>query len=99
MELLCLSLLKERDMYGYEMLQQIEQRSNHLLVLNITTLYVVVKKLCEKGYISVYHQDTPSPRGRSRLYYHIEDSADSYYKQLMEEYQRTTQGISLFFKR
>ena len=99
LELLCLSLLKERDMYGYEMLQQIEQRSNHLLILNITTLYVVVKKLYEKGYVSVYQQNTPSSRGRSRLYYHLEKSADSYYKQLMEEYQRTTQGVSHFFKR
>ena len=97
LELLCFSLLKERDMYGYEMVRMIEQRSNHLLVLNITTLYVVVKKLCEKGYVSAYYQDSLSRRGRSRLYYHIEDSANSYYNELMNEYQRTTQGVSIFF--
>ena len=39
LELLCLQLLGERDMYGYEMVQEIKKRSGGLMELNITTLY------------------------------------------------------------
>ena len=38
LELLCIRLLEERDMYGYEMVQEIRKRSEGLLELNITTL-------------------------------------------------------------
>ncbi len=97
LELLCLSLLKERDMYGYQMVQEIEARSGDLLVVNITTLYVVLKKLVEKGYVTVHYNDSAITRERLRLYYHYESNADLYYGQLQQEYQRTTQGVENFF--
>lgn len=96
-ELLCLSLLKERDMYGYEMVQTIEARSENFLSVNITTLYVVLKKLCEKGYVSVHYLDSAVTRERLRLYYHYEKAADLYLAQLREEYEKTTQGVEKFF--
>lgn len=98
LELLCLSLLKERDMYGYEMVREIEERSGQLLSLNITTLYVVLKKLTEKGYISVHYYDSSVTRERLRLYYHFEDAAESYCQALSDEYRQTTRGIQNFFK-
>lgn len=98
LELLCLTLLKERDMYGYEMVQEIEKRSNHLLSINITTLYVVLKKLSEKGYVSVHYYDSSVTRERLRLYYHFENSADSCYQELYDEYQQTTRGVKNFLK-
>ena len=97
LELLCLSLLKERDMYGYEMVQMIEERSDNFLSVNITTLYVVLKKLCEKGYVSVHYLDSAVTRERLRLYYHYEASADLYLAQLREEYEKTTRGVERFF--
>ena len=45
LELLCIRLLEERDMYGYEMVQEIRKRSEGLLELNITTLYLALKRL------------------------------------------------------
>lgn len=97
LELLCLSLLKERDMYGYEMVQTIEARSEKLLSVNITTLYVVLKKLCEKGYVSVHYLDSAVTRERLRLYYHFEKSADLYLAQVRDEYEKTTRGVEKFF--
>lgn len=97
LELLCLSLLKERDMYGYEMVQTIEERSDKLLSVNITTLYVVLKKLSEKGYVSVHYLDSAVTRERLRLYYHFEETADLYLAQLRDEYEKTTQGVEKFF--
>lgn len=98
LELLCLSILKERDMYGYEMVQEIEERSGHLLSVNATTLYVVLRKLTQKGYVSVHYHDSPVTRERLRLYYHFEDAADSYYQELQDEYRQTTRGIKNLLK-
>lgn len=98
LELLCLSLLKERDMYGYEMVREIDERSGHLLSINITTLYVVLRKLTEKGYVSVHYYDSAVSRERLRLYYHFEEAAESYCQALYDEYQQTARGIKIFFK-
>lgn len=97
LELLCLSLLKERDMYGYEMVQMIEERSDKFLSVNITTLYVVLKKLCEKGYVSVHYLDSAVTRERLRIYYHYEDTAEFFLVQLRDEYEKTTRGVEKFF--
>ena len=98
LELLCLSLLKEQDMYGFEMAQEIEERSGHLLSINITTLYVTLKKLTEKGYVSAHYHDSSVTRERLRVYYHFEDAADSYYQALYDEYRQTARGVKNFLK-
>lgn len=98
LELLCLSLLKEQDRYGYEMVREIEERSGLLLSPNVTTLYVVLKRLTEKGYVSVHYYDSSVTRERLRVYYHFEDSANDYYQALFDEYRQTTLGIKNFMK-
>ena len=87
LELLCIHLLGERDMYGYEMVQEIKKRSDGLLKLNITTLYV-----------SMYYSDAEAARERSRIYYHLEPTAEEYRQKLEEEYERVTLGVRRFLE-
>lgn len=96
LELLCLLLLEERDMYGYEMVQEIKKRSDGLLELNITTLYLALKRLNEHGYVSIYYSDAEAARERSRIYYHLEPPAEEYKRNLEEEYERAVLGVRRF---
>ena len=98
LELLCIHLLGERDMYGYEMVQEIKKRSDGLLKLNITTLYLALKRLNDHGYVSMYYSDAEAARERSRIYYHLEPTAEEYRQKLEEEYERVTLGVRRFLE-
>lgn len=98
LELLCILLLEERDMYGYEMVQEIKNRSDGLLDLNITTLYLALKRLNEHGYVSMYYSDAEAARERSRIYYHLEPAAGEYKRKLKEEYEQVVLGVRRFLE-
>lgn len=98
LELLCIRLLEERDMYGYEMVQEIRKRSEGLLELNITTLYLALKRLNEHGYVSMYYSDAEAARERSRIYYHLEETVGEYKQKLKEEYERVALGVRRFLE-
>lgn len=74
-EMLCLSLLRERDMYCYEMVQEISARSGGQLVLAEAALYMSMYKLQDKQYISDRRETVGTLRPRTRVYYHLEPSA------------------------
>lgn len=98
LELLCIQLLAERDMYGYEMVQEIKRRSDGLLEINITTLYLALKRLNEHGYVSMYYSDAEAARERSRIYYHLEAPAMEYEQKLREEYEQVVMGVRRFME-
>ena len=97
LELLCMLLLEERDMYGYEMVQELKKRTDGLLTINVTTLYLALKRLTERQYISTYYsEEAEAARERSRIYYHWEPAAEEYQEQLFGEYQKAVQGVQKF---
>ncbi|CAH0347410.1 helix-turn-helix transcriptional regulator [Bacillus sp. CECT 9360] len=68
-EMILLSLLKEKDMYGYELTELLRQVSNDYLQLKEGTLYPALKKLEEKELVKSYWKD--SFEGPRRKYYYI----------------------------
>ena len=51
--MLLLKLLSEKDMYGYEMIETLQKRSQNVFVLKAGTLYPLLHSLEEKGYLTV----------------------------------------------
>lgn len=96
LELLCLLLLEERDMYGYEMVQELNSRSEGLVAINITTLYLALKRLSERDYVTMRYSNFGGARERSRIYYHFEPAAADYKEKLLEEYRQTVLGVQKF---
>jgi PadR family transcriptional regulator PadR len=68
LELCVLSQLARRDQYGYELTETI---SNELSV-SAGTLYLVLKRLRDGGYVTTYLQESSS--GPARKYYHLSDA-------------------------
>ena len=69
--MLLLSLLSEQDRYGYEMIETLRNRSNHVFDLKAGTLYPLLHTLESQGWVTAY--DEAAPGGRVRRYYRITD--------------------------
>ncbi len=65
--LLVLSLLKDGDKYGYEMIEELAKRSDDTFVLKEGTLYPLLHTLEKEGLVRSYNKISPS--GRERKYY------------------------------
>ena len=69
--LLVLSLLAQKDMYGYQIIKEIEQRSEFVFSFKEGTLYPILHGFEQEGLVKSYWQD--GERGKRRKYYHITD--------------------------
>lgn len=90
-ELLILSLLKERDMYVYEIVKAVENHSGGMLAISQNTLYTSTYKLIGEGMLSEYTRLVG--KRRTRVYYHLEKKGEEYLAQLQENYRRNMQGV------
>lgn len=69
MALLVMKLLQECDMYGYQMIETLEKRSDHTFHLKAGTLYPLLHGLEAKGLVSAYEREATA--GKKRRYYHL----------------------------
>ena len=68
-DMILLKLLSERDMYGYEMIEEISARSENGCDIKAGTLYPVLASLTEQGFVEPYEK--PAEQKRIRKYYRI----------------------------
>ena len=85
MDLLILSVLKEKDCYGYELIKMISHDSQQLIVPKMGTIYPVLYNLLENNYISSYEKYIKT---KARVYYHIEEKGLEHLNQLTQEYDQ-----------
>ncbi len=69
--MLVLSLLREQDMYGYQITDELSKRSENVFEMKSGTLYPLLHSLEQKGFITAYEV---MGGGRSRRYYSITES-------------------------
>ena len=91
MPLAILSLLRGEDMYGYQLVQELEKRTEGRITTQEGSLYPVLYRLVEAGYIS--DRKVPAGKRMTRIYYHLEPSGEAYLKTLIREYRAVTGGI------
>lgn len=84
--MLVLKLLKQQDMYGYQIIRELEQQSQNVFKLQEGTLYPILHALEQQGGVTSYQQT--SDNGRVRKYYAITSGG----QKLLEEYE--SQGLS-----
>jgi len=65
---LILSLLHQRDMYGYELAKIVREKSEEQFELKEGTLYLSLKRLEKNNWISSYWGDEQGPGGRRKYY-------------------------------
>lgn len=94
-DLVVLSVLTERDMYGYEIVKAIKDKSGGNYEIPLGTLYPVLYRFIENGYLSDRDEIVNK---RLRKYYHIEEKGKEFYRELLQEYSKISQGVNLILK-
>ena len=67
--LMLLSLLAEKDCYGYEIIKEISERSQNVFQFKEGTLYPVLHRMENNGLVKSYRSKTEN--GKERKYYRI----------------------------
>ena len=79
--MLILRLLDEKDMYGYEMIETLQEKSQNVFQLKAGTLYPLLHSLEEKGYVSSYEDSIGQ---KTRKYYSLTKNGKNFLSQKKE---------------
>ena len=89
--MLLMALLKDRDMYGYEMVVELARRSDNTFRLKEGTLYPLLHSLEKERSLETY--TVKMPNGRERKYYHLTDSGRKVLEAKTKEWNVYTEKV------
>lgn len=90
--MLLLKLLEDKDMYGYEMIEELEKRSKNVFSLKAGTLYPLLHNLEKQELINSYIENADS--SRVRKYYSITSKGKGMLKEKKEEWDSYSSAIN-----
>ena len=82
--ILVLSVISRKQMYGYQIIREIDQLSDSVFHLNEGTLYPILHALEEENFLDCYWEDSES--GRKRKYYTITEKGKKELAKQKEEW-------------
>ncbi len=91
MGMMILRLLSEKDMYGYEMIDTLKNRSENVFELKAGTLYPLLHTLESKSLLTSYEQEV---LGKTRIYYKITKDGQKHLEKKKEEWREYTKAVS-----
>ena len=89
--MLLLRLLEEKDMYGYEMIETLRERSNNVFELKAGTLYPLLHSLEEKKLLVCFEREV---NGKVRKYYSITKEGKKFLKEKKTEWETYSNAVS-----
>ena len=89
--MLILKLLEGKDMYGYEMIEALREKSNNVFELKAGTLYPLLHGMEEKGYLGSCEQEEG---GKIRKYYSITKEGKKILKQKKEDWMAYSKAVA-----
>ena len=96
MALILLSLLRREDMYGYQLVQEIERCSGGQLKTQEGSLYPVLYRLQEQGLIS--DRRVLVGKRMTRVYYHLEPAGEARLEEMIREYESMMTGVTAIIR-
>ena len=91
-DILLLSQIAGKDMYGYEMVKVLQQKSDQLYKMSEGTLYPALQRLEQKNYVKSYWGN--SNTGGRRKYYKITENGKKYFVKKIDEWNRMSELIN-----
>ena len=88
---LVLSVLENENMYGYEMIKKIKAKSENVFEFQEGTLYPILHKLEEKGWVTSYWNEVS---GKKRKYDAITKNGKKYLKSKKEEWHLFSTNVN-----
>jgi PadR family transcriptional regulator PadR len=93
-ELLILRLIGDREMYGYEIVQAIRERSGEAITLGEGVVYPVLHALEREGALKARRKTV---NGRSRIYYAVTSEGSRRLTELAGTWTRLTKAVQAVF--
>ena len=93
-ELILLSILKEEDMYGYQLAGEIKKRTNDKLSILEGSMYTILNRLKENG--DVTFRSEIVGKKMTRVYYHITDTGIKHLEEMLitfNEYVKIIESV------
>ena len=94
--LLLLRLLEEQDLYGYEMIELLAERSNNVFSLKAGTLYPLLHNLERQGYLTSYERAAET--SKVRKYYSITPKGNRFLREKESELGHFTDAVNRVLK-
>ena len=88
--MLILRLLSEKDMYGYEMIDTLREKSQNVFELRAGTLYPLLHSMEENGFLESYEQEAV---GKVCRYYHLTKSGKKQLHVKAEEWKEYSRAV------
>ena len=92
LELIVLVAVREKDMYGYELVAEVPK----VVDVNEGTIYPLLKRLTNEKYFETYLRE--STEGPPRKYYHLTASGILDMEELRGEWTELQDGVNSFLK-
>lgn len=92
LELIVLESVRQRDMYGYELVEEVSK----VVDVNEGTIYPLLKRLTNEHYFETYLRE--STEGPPRKYYHLTAAGVLYRDSLEVEWNQLTDKVGRFLK-
>ncbi len=89
--MMVLNLLSNSNMYGYEMIKTLSEKSQNVFELKEGTLYPILHSLEEKNLITSYWDETS---GKKRKYYSITKEGKKHLEDKKAEWKVFSNGIN-----
>lgn len=94
--LLVLRLLEEEDLYGYQMIERLRERSDDTFAFKAGTLYPLLHTLESQGSVQSY--ECTSADNRARKYYHLTEEGKARLAEKTEEWKRFSGAVNHVLK-
>lgn len=91
-ELLILKLLSRKEMYGYEIVKEIQLSTNEILSFGEGSVYPILHALEKNGFLAGHRKVMG---GRSRLYYAITKAGLAKLENMSKAWEQTAEGVRL----
>ena len=95
-ESLLLCLIGEKPMYGYQIIKELEKKSNGYFKFKEGTLYPALHRLEKSGLITGKWQMLPS--GRQRRYYYITEKGNNLLEEKITQWQDFLNAMNLIIQ-
>lgn len=93
LELIVLSIISQKDIYGYELVQEISE----IMDVNEGTIYPLLKRLTNENHCSTYYKE--SLEGPARKYYTITKKGIERYNELINSWRDFNCKVQKFIEK
>ena len=91
--LIVLLLLKKGDLYGYQIVRELDARTDGVITTQEGAIYPAMYLLNQSGYIS--ERKVMVNARRFRIMYHLEPAGEEYMKEQIAEYEKVVEAMQL----